>query len=263
MNKKPLIGMNSDFRVSQNGSPTLSYLFSGYYDSLLNAGAIPVIIPPFQENRELGHNIDQLLDSLDGVVLVGGADLDPRRDGYMLHPTVCPMDERRETFDRFLVEKIIERRTPVLGIGVGMQLINVSLGGTLFLHIPEDLPKALPHRDTMDPFHRHSIDVEKNSFLGEVYGENDIRVNSMHHMAIDDVAPGFWVTARCPDGVIEAIESIQDDWFALGTQFHPEAPSATALDQGIFRKFVHEVAQRNGCTVENTPKLEAQEVFAI
>ena len=263
MNKKPLIGINSDFRASQNGSPALNFLFSGYYDSLLTAGAIPVIIPPFRENRELGHNTDQLLDTLDGVVLVGGADLDPRRDGYMLHPTVRPMDERRETFDRFLVEKIIERRTPVLGIGVGMQLINVSLGGTLFLHIPEDNPKALPHRDTMDPNHRHGLVIEKNSLLENVYGENDIRVNSMHHMAIDDVAPGFWVTGRCPDGIIEAIESIRDDWFAVGTQFHPEAPSATALDQGIFREFVQGVAQRTGHVVWNTPQLESQEVFAL
>jgi len=261
MNKKPFIGINSDFRASQNGSPTLTFLFSGYYDNLLNAGAIPVIIPPFRENRELGHNLDQLLDSLDGVVLVGGADLDPRRDGYMLHPTVRPMDERRETFDRFLVEKIIERRTPVLGIGVGMQLINVSLGGTLFLHIPEDNPKALPHRDTMDPNHRHGLVIEKKSLLEKVYGENDIRVNSMHHMAIDDVAPGFCVTGRCPDGVIEAIESIRNDWFAVGTQFHPEAPSATALDQGIFREFVQGVAKRTGYVVQNTPKLEPQGVL--
>ena len=261
MNKKPLIGLNSDFRASQNGSPALSFLFSGYYDSLLNAGAIPVIIPPFRENRELGNNLDQLLDTLDGVVLVGGADLDPRRDGYMLHPTVRPMDERRETFDRFLVEKIIERRTPVLGIGVGMQLINVSLGGTLFLHIPEDNPKALPHRDTMDPNHRHGLVIVKKSLLENVYGENDIRVNSMHHMAVDDVAPGFCVTGRCPDGIIEVIESIHDDWFAIGTQFHPEAPSATALDQGIFREFVQGVAQRIGYTVQNTPTLESQEVF--
>ena len=263
MENKPLIGINSDFRASQNGSPALSYTFSGYFDSLLNAGAIPVIIPPYRENRDLDHNIDQLLDSLDGVVLVGGADLDPRRDGYMLHPTVRPMDERRETFDRFLMEKIAERRTPVLGIGTGMQLINVSLGGTLFLHIPEDIPRALPHRDTMDSNHRHGLNIEKNSLLERVYGENDIRVNSMHHMAIDDVAPGFWVTGRCPDGVIEVIESIRDDWFAIGTQFHPEAQSATALDQGIFREFVQGVGQRCGYTVRNIPRLESQEVFAF
>ncbi|MGL6195436.1 MAG: gamma-glutamyl-gamma-aminobutyrate hydrolase family protein, partial [Thermoguttaceae bacterium] len=238
MVNKPLIGINADFRPTQKGSPALSYVFSGYYDSVLRAGGLPVIIPPFPENKELERNLDQLLCQLDGVVLTGGADLDPRRDGYMLHPTVNILDERRETFDRFLVEKIIERRMPVFGIGTGMQLINVALGGTLFLHIPEDMPKALPHRDTMDPNHRHGLLIEKNSLLERVYGDNDIRVNSMHHMSIDDVAPGFWITGRCPDGVVEVIESIKTDWFAIGTQFHPEHRSATALDQGIFREFI-------------------------
>jgi len=249
MVNKPLIGINSDFRPLQKNTPALSFVFSGYYDALLATGAIPVIIPTMPDNRDLGSNIDQILDRLDGVVLVGGGDLDPRRDGFMLHPTVRPMDERRETFDRWLVDKIVERRMSVLGVGTGMQLLNISLGGTLFLHIPEDIPRALPHRDSMDPNHRHGLVIEKNSLLERVYGENDIRVNSMHHMAIDDVAPGFWVTGRCPDGVIEAIESIRDDWFAIGTQFHPEAPSATALDLGIFREFVRGVGYSVGASV--------------
>jgi putative glutamine amidotransferase len=71
-----------------------------------------------------------------------------------------------------------------------------------------------------------------------VYGEGEIRVNSMHHMAIDEVAPGFMVSARCPDGVVEAIESTMPDWFAIGTQFHPEADSASALDLRIFEEFI-------------------------
>jgi putative glutamine amidotransferase len=127
---------------------------------------------------------------------------------------------------------------PVLGIGVGMQLLNVSQGGNLFLHIPEDLPRALPHQDSLDPAHRHALVVEKGSLMERVYGEGEIRVNSMHHMAIDEVAPGFAVTAHCPDGVVEAIESIRDDWFALGTQFHPESESASALDLRIFEEFL-------------------------
>ena len=114
------------------------------------------------------------------------------------------------------------RRLPVMGVGCGMQLLNVSQGGTLFLHIPEDLPHAIPHLDAMDPNHRHALEIETGTIMERVYGEGEIRVNSMHHMAIDDVAPGFAVTARCPDGVIEAIESTRDDWFAFGTQFHPE-----------------------------------------
>ena len=126
----------------------------------------------------------------------------------------------------------------MFGIGLGMQLLNVSQGGNLLLHIPEDLPRAIPHQDTMDSSHRHALIVEPGSLMERVYGEGEIRVNSMHHMAIDDVAPGFAVTARCPDGIVEAIESVMEDWFAFGTQFHPEAPSASALDLRIFEEFL-------------------------
>jgi len=245
MQKKPLIGVNADFRSAQKNVPALSVLFAGYYDAILKQGGLPVVLPALEDDKDLDRNLDQYLDMLDGFVLVGGGDLDPRRDGYMLHPSVRPMEERREIFDRCLMDKIAERRMPVLGIGTGMQLLNVSQGGTLFLHIPEDLPKALPHRDAMDPLHRHAIVVEKGSFMEEVYGENDIRVNSSHHMAVDDVAGGFLATGRCPDGVIEAIESTRSDWLAIGTQFHPESNSATAMDSRIFELFLQRLAQRS------------------
>lgn len=239
-----MIGINSDFRAAQKGVPALSVAISGYYDSLLQAGAVPVIIPPFPEDKDLDANLGQVLDVLDGVVMVGGGDLDPRRDGYMIHPSVKLLDDRRETFDRFLMEKVAERYLPVLAIGTGMQLLNVSQGGTLFLHIPEDLPKAIPHRDAMDPNHRHAMVVERGSLMERVYGENDIRINSMHHQAVDDVAPGFIVTGRCPDGVVEAIESLNRDWFAIGVQFHPESQSATILDCQIFREFVKGIVEK-------------------
>ncbi len=175
---------------------------------------------------------------LDGVVMVGGADLDPRRDGFMLHPTVRPLEARREDFDRLLIRTVAEHRKPLLAIGVGMQLLNVSQGGNLFLHIPEDMPKALPHKDPIDPAHRHGLEVVPGTIMERVYGDGEIRVNSMHHMACDAIAPGFMVSARCPDGIVEAIESVRDDWFAIGTQFHPESDSASALDLRIFEEFV-------------------------
>ncbi|HWA99253.1 MAG TPA: gamma-glutamyl-gamma-aminobutyrate hydrolase family protein, partial [Pirellulales bacterium] len=122
--------------------------------------------------------------------------------------------------------------------GVGMQLLNVTEGGNLFLHIPEDMPKALPHQDALDPAHRHALEVVPGTLMERVYGEGEIRVNSFHHMAVDAVAEGFIVTARCPDGVVEAIESIRPDWFAIGTQFHPESSTASALDLRIFEEFM-------------------------
>ncbi|MFZ5833728.1 MAG: gamma-glutamyl-gamma-aminobutyrate hydrolase family protein [Planctomycetota bacterium] len=234
MGSKPLIGVNADYRSSRKDAPAFAFLAAGYFDALIKAGAVPVVIPPLTEIDD----INQVLDLLDGVVLVGGADLDPRRDGYMVHPSMRMLDPRREDFDRKLMRLVAARRMPVFGVGCGMQLLNVSLGGTLFYHIPEDLPRALPHSDSLDRAHRHALTVEMGSLMERVYGEGEIRVNSMHHMAIDDVAPGFAVTARCPDGVVEAIESTMDDWFAMGTQFHPEADSASALDLRIFEEFL-------------------------
>jgi putative glutamine amidotransferase len=237
---KPLIGLNADFRSARKDAPAFSFIVSGYYDCIMRGGGIPVIVPPLDDKADLAC----ILDQLHGFVLVGGADLDPRSDGYMLHPSVRTLETRRETFDRMLMRSLTERRMPVFGIGVGLQLLNVSQGGTLFLHIPEDLPSAIPHKDLQDPAHRHGLEVSPGSLMERVYGDGEIRVNSLHHMAVDDVAQGFAVTARCPDGVVEAIESEMEDWFAMGTQFHPENDSASALDVRIFEEFVDGVRMR-------------------
>lgn len=140
MAKKPLIGLNADFRSARKDSPAFSFLCSGYYDSLSQMGGVPVVIPPLRSEDD----IEQVLDALDGVVMIGGFDLDPRRDGYMLHPSVRPLEERREDFDRRLLDLVADRRMPFFGIGVGMQLLNVSQGGTLFLHLQEDVPRCCP-----------------------------------------------------------------------------------------------------------------------
>jgi putative glutamine amidotransferase len=234
MGTKPLIALNADYRTGKNGAPAFSFLADGYYDALTSAGAVPLVLPPLADRADM----EQLLDLVEGVVFVGGADLNPVNDGFMTHPTVRALDDRREKFDRDLMGLVAERRLPVFGIGVGMQLLNVQEGGNLFLHIPEDLPKALPHQDPIDRAHRHGLLVQSGSLMERVFGDGEVRVNSMHHMAIDDVAAGFRVTATAPDGVVEAIESVMEDWFAVGTQFHPEADSASALDQRIFDEFV-------------------------
>jgi putative glutamine amidotransferase len=234
MSGKPLIGITMDYRASRKEHAALSFVAAGYYDGVMASGGIPIALPPNAEEDDLVR----LLDMLDGVVLVGGGDIDPRRDGYMPHPATRPMDSRREDFDRMLVSEICRRQMPVLGVGSGMQLLNIAEGGTLFLHIPEDLPKAMPHKDPLDVTHRHALEVVPGTVMERVYGDGEIRVNSMHHMAIDDLASSFRVAARAPDGVIEAIESTVENWVAIGTQFHPEAENASALDAKIFEEFV-------------------------
>jgi putative glutamine amidotransferase len=239
---KPLIGMNADFRAAKRDAPAYTYVASGYFDAILAVGGIPVILPPYETNED----INEALNRLDGVMMVGGADLDPRRDGWMLHSSVRIQDTRRESFDRALIRQVAERRMPVLAIGAGMQLLNVSQGGNLLLHIPEDRPDALPHLDPLDVAHRHTLELAPGSIMDRVYGDGELRVNSMHHMAVDELAAGFAETARCPDGITEAIESTMPDWFAFGTQFHPEAITASALDIRIFEEFLAGVREFQG-----------------
>ena len=240
MTRKPLVGINMDFRAARGDAPSYGYLGAGYFDCVEAAGGVPVIVPPVEDAAA----IDAILDRLDGFLLIGGQDLDPRRDGFMLHPSVRCLDARRETFDRQVAQRVVDRRIPVFGIGVGLQLLNVTMGGNLFLHLPEDMPTAIPHKDPQDAGHRHGLEVSPGSLMERVYGDGEIRVNSRHHMAIDEVAHGFEVTARCPDGVVEALEYQGADWFAFGTQFHPESDTASALDLRIFEEFIEGARQQ-------------------
>ena len=241
MARKPVIGINTDYFSPTDQRPAYSVTSAGYFDCVAAAGGLPILLPPVTDE----DNAESLLEMVDGVLLIGGRDLDPQNDGFMLHPAVRPMDPRREEFDRILARLVCERQVPVFGIGAGMQLINVTMGGNLFLHIPEDLPTAIPHRDSIDPAHRHGLDVsmEPGSVMERVYGDGEVRVNSMHHMAVDEIAPGFAVTARCPDGVVEAMESRIEGWTAIATQFHPESDTASALDLRIFEEFLAAISE--------------------
>lgn len=230
-----MVGLNMDYRPSRNDNPAFSFLCSGYYDSLIRSGAIPVALPPL-ENKD---DVEQVLNTLDAVVMVGGEDLDPNRQGFERHPTVRVMDARRESFDWMLIAEVARRKMPLLAIGAGMQLLNVYEGGTLYYDISEDLPDAMPHMCKNSLLNRHSLEIKMGTFMETIYGEGDIRVNSRHHQCICDVAMNFDVTGWSPDGVIEVIESKDPEWFAVGTQFHPECSvTASALDMRIFEEFI-------------------------
>ncbi len=206
----------------------------GYIDAILAAGGLPVVIPPLGKD----FDPDALLDRLDGVVLSGGPDLDPRRHGLPTHPAVQMMPERRDDSDRQLVRQVLDRRLPVLGVGLGLQQLNVALGGTLFLHLPEEQPRAMPHRDATGAPHRHIVLVEPNTRLEEIYGGGEIRVNRRHHQAVRQVAPGLRSLRPRAGRVIEAIEADDPHWFCVGVQWHPESDTASALDAQLFECFV-------------------------
>ena len=231
---RPFIGVSADFYAASKTQPAFARVNAGYFDAVLAAGGLPVVLPPLGKEAEL----EALLDRLDGVVLSGGLDLDPRRQGLPGHSSIQPMAERRELSDRILVQKVVQRRMPVLGIGVGMQQINAATGGTLFLHLPADVPKSMPHFDPSGGPHRHIVLLESGTRIEEIYGGGELRVNSAHHQAVNQPGPKMRVGARSPDGVIEAIETTDPNWFCMGVQWHPESDTASALDMQIFECFV-------------------------
>jgi putative glutamine amidotransferase len=237
---RPLVAVNTDFFAPKTGGP-FARVNAGYFDAVLAAGGLPILVPPVRKDNFA--ELDTLLDMVSGVVMVGGMDLDPRKRGEPLTNTVQPMPARREESDRYLLTKVVERKMPLLGIGVGMQLINVHFGGTLFAHLPTDHPKAMPHFDPTGGPHRHMVLVEKDSHLEEMYGAVELRVNSTHHQAVNQVGKRLRVGAKAPDGVVEAIETTDESWFCVGVQWHPECDTASALDRQIFDCLVQAAAK--------------------
>jgi putative glutamine amidotransferase len=154
------------------------------------------------------------------------------------HPSVRPIAERREESDRLLLRRAVERQVPILAIGLGMQHLNVVCGGSLYLHLPEELPRALPHQDRTGEPHRHAIAVQPGTRLDDIYGGGEVLVNSAHHQAVRQVGAGLRVSARAPDGVIEAIEAEDPQWFCVGVQWQPDSVTASALDMQLFEAFV-------------------------
>lgn len=238
--RKPVIGITGDFRAARKDSVALSWYNAGYYDSVTAAGGVPMLIPPMANDKDL----EQVLESLDGVVLAGCTqDLDPIRLGMERHPSTRPMPIRREDFDRRITKLAVDRKMPILAIGAGMQTLNVVCGGTLHKHIPEEMPKALHHFDPVENNLRHVIDIVPGTRMDHIYGPGEIRVNSQHHMAVNEIAEPFRVSAMCPDGVIEAIESNEEEWWCVGVQWHPENETASALDMQVFENFVSACSQ--------------------
>jgi putative glutamine amidotransferase len=232
---RPLIGINADFVPAGKHNAAQLRLHAGYCDAVLAAGGLPVILPPLGKEAEL----DSFLDRLDGIVLSGGLDVDPKKHGQPTHPSVQPLAEPRDDNDRVLVRRVVQRQLPVLAVGVGMQQLNLACGGSLFLHLPEEMPRSLPHYDpSCRGPHRHTVLLEPNTRLDEIYGGGELRVNSSHHQAVRQVGTGLRSCAMAPDGVIEAIESVDPNWFCVGVQWHPESETASALDMQLFECFI-------------------------
>jgi putative glutamine amidotransferase len=207
-----------------------------YVHALEQAGLVPLVVPPLDQ----AEAVARVLEAVDGLVLTGGEDVAPARFGATPHPATGPVHDARDVTEIALFLAACERRLPTLAICRGIQLANVALGGTLIQDIPSELGPDIEH-DTGDDRKRraHHIALVGDSRLRRVVGAPSIDVNSMHHQALDVVAAGLIVTARAPDGTIEAVEAKDPEWWCVGVQWHPEelVDTAEPWDRALFAAF--------------------------
>ena len=208
----PVIGISGNFR---DGDCTLA---QAYYMSVVEAGGTPVVIPSYDDEKALVS----LLDTLDGIVLSGGADIDPDYLGE--EPLDCvSINPRRDAQELMLVRLAVDRQIPVLGICRGIQVLAAALGGKLYQDIKSQHDKeCIEHSQTIARgLPSHDVRLVKDSLLYGLFGKEVLAVNSFHHQAVKEVPQGFRVTAMAPDGIIEGMESTAFRPI-LGAQWHPE-----------------------------------------
>jgi putative glutamine amidotransferase len=214
---RPLIGITPNVRpAGKRGSEHV--VLSAYVTMVSQAGALPVIVPAVTTRDEAR----EVLARLDGLLLTGGRDIDPGLYGQSpRHPDRVATPERIAS-DLAYARAAIDADLPALGVCLGIQVMNVADGGTLFQHLPEDLPGSLEHEDDDEGNSPdHEAMIEPGTKLFSLLGVERAQVNSYHHQAIAQVAPGWRLAAHAPDGVVEAIER-PDRYFCLGVQWHPE-----------------------------------------
>lgn len=208
----PVIG------ITGNYTQETCTLAEGYYQSVLKAGGIPFIIPPFYETDRLG----ELLDRLDGIIFSGGGDINPLLLGEEPIKELHSITPERDQQELLLARLAYDRQIPMLGICKGIQIINAALGGTLYQDIHTQMEGIrIKHSQDQDRrYPSHQVTISRGSILEKIFG-TELAVNSFHHQACKSAAPGLKVTAMSSDGVIEAIES--DEFKSImGVQWHPE-----------------------------------------
>jgi len=249
--ERPLIGVTtSEVRPAERvtplpeGEPRGHEMALGlpYLNGIEAAGGLPLVIPPLPDAA-----IEPLLDRLDGICLSGGPDLDPENYGAEPHAELGPTEPDLDRFELAIARRADNRQMPILAICRGAQALNVVRGGSLHQHLP-DLSQEIPHRQSI-PGDRpsHEAALVPGSRLTAVLAagageasaapERTIGVNSFHHQAIERLGEGLAVSARAPDGTVEAIED-PDRPFLIGVQWHAETLVHRPYESALFRSFV-------------------------
>ncbi|MEE2991272.1 MAG: gamma-glutamyl-gamma-aminobutyrate hydrolase family protein [Planctomycetota bacterium] len=203
-----------------------------YIDTVRRAGGMPVLLPAGEDN------VQGLLSAVDGLLLLGGGDISPNLHGGESHEAIYQTDEERDRFEISLALGAVESGLPVLGICRGIQVLNVALGGTLHVHLPDVVGETVKHKPEPSSAIEHELSVTSGSRLAEVMGQLEFSANSDHHQAIRELAPGLSAVAEAPDGVIEAVEMPSHPWL-VAVQWHPERTAAEdPIQQRLFDQFV-------------------------
>ncbi|HSW09715.1 MAG TPA: gamma-glutamyl-gamma-aminobutyrate hydrolase family protein [Bacillota bacterium] len=226
---RPIIGITSSYAPESDSQA----LPSAYVRAIESAGGLPFIIPAGIA-REL---VDDVLNSIDGLLLSGGVDIDPQIFGEDPHQRLGTISPERDFIEIPLTEAALKRGLPLLAICRGIQVLNVAAGGTLIQDIPSQVPGAIKHRQEAPRWlGTHAVTIEAGSKVASLLGTTRLSVNTYHHQSVKEVAPGFRLSAEAPDGIIEAIESARADRFAVGVQWHPETMfERVPVFAGLFR----------------------------
>ncbi len=214
---KPVIGITAAFDFEK----CTSNLRDDYYEAIIQCGAVPVLIPV----TEVKGVWVEYLDICDGIVLSGGPDIDAMYFGQNNMPYAGEISPVRDIMELFLAKQALAMDKPILGICRGIQVLNIAAGGSIFQDIyAENNPdrKLMQHRQSAPRWYQiHNINIVENTCLFGIYGKEALRVNSFHHQAVNEAAPGFTINAYSEDGIIEAVSN-ENKKFALGVQWHPE-----------------------------------------
>jgi putative glutamine amidotransferase len=244
---KPLVGITTERWSSSLTQPNhnVQGVLTTYLDALSQAGGLPVLIPLSLDDDDLLA----LYARVQAVLLPGGGDLDPARYSAASHPRTAGIDHDRDRVELQLARQAVADRKPLFGICRGAQVFNVALGGTLYQDLPSERPGDVRHAHPFPEFPRehiaHPVSVEEESRLARLLGAPIVSVNSRHHQAVKDVAPGLSVAAHAPDGVIEALE-LPAHPFALAVQWHPENLQHRPEMRALFERFVEAARMADG-----------------
>jgi putative glutamine amidotransferase len=230
VSSRPRIGITMDVGTPDENRKTLE-LSADYTAAVVRAGGLPLLLP-FTHDAGLR---EEMIAMIDGLLVPGGNDLDPKLYGQAMHAETELADKERQDFDLAMLALAEARQLPTLGICMGCQTMNVQRRGTLHQHLPE-LSEELAHRKKGDRTNAHDVTVRPGTHLAQAMKLENLEANSRHHQGIDRVGHGLVPSAFAPDGLVEAVEDPSLP-FWVAVQWHPENLAGTP-HEGLFRELV-------------------------